>query len=112
MQRRQTSSWKFFTNHGQVLLRIAQDGDITLRDLGEEVGITEGAVGRIVADLVESGFIARQRVGRRNHYEINRTTTVRHGAKRDEIRPLLDLLQARTKPSYLNGLANAAPRCR
>jgi len=76
-QQPQTPSWKFFTNHGQVLLCIAQEGDITLRDLGEEVGITERAVGRIVADLVESGFIARQRVGRRNHYEINRTTTMR-----------------------------------
>ena len=98
MQRRQTSSWKFFTNHGQVLLCIAQDGDITLRDLGEEVGITERAVGRIVADLVESGFIARQRVGRRNHYEINRTTTIRHVAQPDQIKSLLDLVQQLDEP--------------
>ena len=98
VQRRQTSSWKFFTNHGQVLLRIAQDGDITLRDLGEEVGITERAVGRIVADLVESGFIARQRVGRRNHYKINRTTMMGHVAKPNQIRPLLDLLQPPDQP--------------
>ena len=95
VRRPQTSSWKFFTNHGQVLLCIAQEGDITLRDLGEEVGITERAVGRIVADLVESGFIARQRVGRRNHYKINRTTTMGHVAKPNQIRPLLDLLQTR-----------------
>jgi predicted transcriptional regulator len=74
VQRRQTSSRKFFTNHGQVLLCIAQDGDLTLRDLGQEVGITERAVGRIVADLVESRFIEGQRVVRRNHYKINRTS--------------------------------------
>ena len=98
MQRRQTSSWKFLTNHGQVLLCIAQDGDITLRDLGEEVGITERAVGRIVADLVESGVIERQRMGRRNHYAINRTTTMRQVARPDQIRRLLDLLQQHGQP--------------
>lgn len=88
----QNPSWKFFTNHGQVLLRIAQDGDITLKDLGQAVGITERAAQRIVADLVESGFIARQRMGRRSHYEINRTTTMRHVTQPDRIRRLLDLL--------------------
>jgi DNA-binding MarR family transcriptional regulator len=101
VQRRQTSSWKFFTNHGQVLLCIAQDGDITLRDLGQAVGITENAVQRIVADLVESGFIQRQRIGRRNQYKINPTTAIRAVAKPDQIRPLLDLLQQHhpTRPS-------------
>jgi DNA-binding transcriptional regulator PaaX len=75
-------------------LRSAGSGSTWLmRDLGEEVGITERAVGRIVADLVESGFIARQRMGRRNHYKIDRTTTMRHVAKPNQIRPLLDLLQ-------------------
>jgi DNA-binding MarR family transcriptional regulator len=86
VQRRQTSSWKFFTSHGQQLLCIAQDGDITLRDLGEEVGITERAVGRIVADLVESGFIERQRIGRRNHYAINPRTTMRQVTQPEQIR--------------------------
>jgi predicted transcriptional regulator len=98
VRRRQTLSWKLLTNHGQVLLSIAQDGDITLRDLGQAVGITEGTVQRIVADLVESGFIERRRMGRRNHYAINRTTTMRNVAKPDQIRQLLDLLQQPDQP--------------
>ena len=97
-QRPQTSSWKFFTNHGEVLLSLARHGDLTLRELGEEVGITERAAQRIVADLVESGVIARQRVGRRSHYAINRTTTIGHVAKRDRIRELLDLLEEPGQP--------------
>ena len=92
-QRPQTSSWKFFTNHGEVLLSLARHGDITLRELGQEVGITERAAQRIVADLVASGVIARQRVGRRSHYAIDRTTTMVDVAKRDQIRKLLDLLE-------------------
>jgi len=97
-QRPQTSSWKLFTSHGQVLLSIARHGDITLRELGQEVGITERAAQRIVADLVESGVIARQRVGRRSHYAINPTTTMEHVVKRDQIRELLDLLEVPDQP--------------
>jgi predicted transcriptional regulator len=103
VRRRQTLSWKLLTNHGQVLLSIAQDGDITLRDLGQAVGITEGTVQRIVADLVESGFIERRRMGRRNHYAINRTTTMRNIAKPDQIRQLLDLLQQPDQPEPPEG---------
>jgi DNA-binding MarR family transcriptional regulator len=103
VRRRQTLSWKLLTNHGQVLLSIAQDGDITLRDLGQAVGITEGTVQRIVADLVESGFIERRRMGRRNHYAINRTTTMRNIAKLDQIRQLLDLLQQPDQPEPPEG---------
>ena len=87
-----------FTNHGQVLLCIAQNGNLTLRNLGEAVGITEAAAQRIVADLVEAGFIACQRVGRRNQYAINRTTTMRHIAQPDQIKSLIDLIQQRDEP--------------
>ena len=64
--------WRFVTNHTQVLLCIARDGDVRLRDVAETVGITERAAQRIVADLVAAGFVGRKKVGRRNHYSINR----------------------------------------
>jgi len=70
-----------------------------LRDLGQAVGITEAAVQRIVADLVESGVIERQRMGRRNHYAINRTTTMRQVTQPDQTRRLLDLLQQHDPPT-------------
>jgi DNA-binding transcriptional ArsR family regulator len=63
--------WTLLTNHAQVLVCIARDPGIRLRDIGERIGITERAAHRIVADLVEGGYITREREGRRNHYTIN-----------------------------------------
>ncbi len=87
--------WRFVTNHTQVLLCIARDGDVRLRDVAEKVGITERAAQRIVADLVEAGFVERKKVGRRNHYSIHRRAKMRHPAQMEqEIGDLLDLLSA------------------
>ena len=81
------------TNHTQVLLCIARDGSVRLRDVAERVGITERAAQRIVADLVEDGFVERKRIGRRNHYSIDRRAKMRHPAQvNQEIGELLDLL--------------------
>ena len=63
-------SWSFLTNHAQVLLCIAQDPGIRLRQIGESVGITERAAHRIVVELAAAGYISRRRNGRRNHYTI------------------------------------------
>jgi DNA-binding MarR family transcriptional regulator len=63
--------WAFLTNHAQVLVCIAHDPGIRLRDIGERVGITERAAHRIVAELDAAGYISRRREGRRNHYTIN-----------------------------------------
>ena len=89
-----SASWTFLTNHTQVLLCIAQDVDVRLRDVAEKVGITERAAQRIVADLVEAEIIERRRVGRRNHYLINRQAAMRHAAQAEHrVGPLLDLLR-------------------
>ncbi len=91
--------WTFLTNHTQVLLRIAQDPDIRLRDVAQVVGITERAAQRIVADLVEADIIDRRRVGRRNHYLINRSAAMRHAAQAQyQVGPLLDLLRPEAEP--------------
>ena len=89
-------SWRFITNHTQVLLCIYGNHETRLRDIAIEVGITERAAQRIVADLVDDGYITRHRTGRRNHYKINRDRdrAMRHPAQLGfEIGPLLDLLQ-------------------
>jgi hypothetical protein len=65
-----TPAWSFLTNHAQVLLCIAHDPGVRLREIGEAVGITERASHRIVAELVAAGYISRARNGRRNHYTI------------------------------------------
>ena len=77
-----------------MLLCIAQDANVTLRDVAIKVGITERAAQRIVADLVDAEIIDRRRVGRRNHYLVNRDAAMRHAAQANhQIGPLLDLLQ-------------------
>lgn len=58
------------TNHARVLLCIAKDPGIRLREIGDAVGITERAAHRIVAELVDAGYITRRRKGRRNEYTI------------------------------------------
>ncbi len=86
--------WRFVTSHTQVLLCIARDPQARMRDIAESVGITERAAQRIVADLVESGYVRRERVGRRSHYTLNRKAKMRHPAQSEHaIGELLDLLQ-------------------
>ena len=63
--------WAFLTNHAQVLVCIAHDPGVRLRDIGERVGITERAAHRIVSELAAAGYITRRRNGRRNQYAIN-----------------------------------------
>ena len=72
------SSWTFLTNHAHVLLCIARDPGIRLRDVATEVQITERAAQRIVAELVEAGYLERQREGRRNRYRLNDQLPLRH----------------------------------
>jgi predicted transcriptional regulator len=86
--------WRFVTNHTQVLLSIASKGDVRLRDIAVTVGITERAAQRILADLVEAGYVTRERIGRRNHYEVNPEAKMRHPSQRDqEVGGLLELLR-------------------
>jgi predicted HTH transcriptional regulator len=63
-------SWSFLTNHGRVLLCIARDSGIRLREIGELLGITERAAHRIVSELVDADYITRERTGRRSTYTI------------------------------------------
>src|ERR1700759_1667693 len=64
--------WTFLTNHAQVLVCIAHDPGIRLRDIGGGIGVTESAPPRILGELADPEYIARQRNGRRNHYTIDR----------------------------------------
>jgi len=91
--------WTFVTSHTRVLLCIARDPDVRMRDVAVTVGITERAAQRILADLVESGYVERARVGRRNHYKINRNMTMRHASQDGhEIGELLNLLKFEPQP--------------
>ena len=87
--------WQFVTNHTQVLLAIARDPDLRLRDIADDLGITVGSAQRILSDLVEAGFVTRERHGRRNRYLIDRSSEMlRHEAQDgQQVGRLLDLLR-------------------
>jgi DNA-binding MarR family transcriptional regulator len=87
-------NWRFLSNHTQVLLCIARDPDVRFRDLALMVGITERAAQRIAADLIEAGYVEREKVGRRNRYHLNTELKMRHAAQAThEIGELLHVLE-------------------
>ena len=89
-------TWSFLTNHASVLLCIAQDPGIRLREIEETVGITERAAHRIVSDLDAAGYLSRERHGRRNRYTIEDGLPVPDPlARTRRIGELLDLLNQR-----------------
>ena len=73
-----TRPWTFFSNHGHVLVCLAQDPNARLRDVAHAVGITERAVQKIVADLETAEIVVRERDGRRNHYRVHTDKPLRH----------------------------------
>src|SRR4051812_31067863 len=87
------STWVFLTNHAHVLLCIARDPRSRARDLAEQVGITERAAQRILADLIADGYVSRTKVGRRNQYAVNPDGHLRHPVLRNlAIGTLLNIL--------------------
>ena len=62
--------WSFFTNHARVLICIAGDPELRLRDLSAALGITERSAYGIVADLVQAGYVVKDKEGRRNRYRV------------------------------------------
>ena len=72
--------WTLLSNHGHVLVCLARDPNIRMRDIAATVGITERACYRIVGDLEEAGLVRRERVGRNNHYAIDLAASMRHPA--------------------------------
>ncbi len=91
-------TWTFLSNHGHVLVCIAEEADIRGRDLAAKVGITERAAQSIVADLVEAGYVTRDRVGRRNQYEIHPELPLRHPVENEHsIGELLVVLAQRNE---------------
>ena len=84
--------WTFLTNHAHVLLCIARDPGIRVRDMALRVGITERAAQKIVRDLADDGYVSVTRVGRRNQYRLLPGGRFRHPLEaQHEVSDLLDL---------------------
>jgi DNA-binding MarR family transcriptional regulator len=99
------TSWDFLTNHAHVLTCVAHDPGIRLRDIAAAVGITERAAHRILSELVEEGYVLREREGRRNRYQVVPELPLRHPLVQGrEVGELLKVLLGSARP------ATARPR--
>ena len=92
-------SWTFLSNHAHVLILLAQDDDLRMRDVADRVGITERAVQRIVAELVDSGYLEITKEGRCNTYRVLRDRPLRHPVESHrQVGDLLKMVGRRSGP--------------
>ena len=92
--------WDFLTNHAHVLTCVADDPGIRLRDIAAAVGITERAAHRILSELVEEGYVVRERQGRRNRYQVKPELPLRHPLVQErEVGDLLEVLLGSGRPA-------------
>ena len=64
------ASWTFLTYHARVLLYVARDPGVRLRDIAARLDITERSAFGIITDLAEAGYVVKEKNGRRNRYHI------------------------------------------
>jgi predicted transcriptional regulator len=96
-----TTRWDFLTNHAHVLTCVADDPGIRLRDIAAAVGITERAAHRILSELVDEGYVLRERDGRRNRYQVVPERPLRHPLVQE--RAVGDLLRVLAGPATPGG---------
>jgi DNA-binding IclR family transcriptional regulator len=93
---RRGGKWLFVTSHASVLIQVDRDPDLTVREIAERVGLTERQAHRVLADLVDEGYLTREKIGRRNRYHVNHAARMRHPAVAEhEIGELLQALSRR-----------------
>ena len=90
-------AWTFLSNQGNVIVYLDEHPTARLREIAEVVGITERAAHKLVSELVEEGYLTRQRVGRRNQYTVNPDLRMRDPALTSQT--LRHLLAGMTRPA-------------
>ena len=89
--------WSFLTNHARVLVCIAHDPGVRLRDIAERVGITERSAYGIVTDLTDGGYVVKEKDGRRNRYQVQAHQPLKDPTAREtSIGEVLELLAGTT----------------
>lgn len=107
------AEWSCLTNHARALLCISQDPGVRLRDIASTLGITERSAFGIVTDLADSGYVLKERDGRRNRYQIQHHLPLPENTGRERtIGDLLDVLVGPTgrKRDRARPAATAVPR--
>jgi len=101
-------NWTLLTGHGHVLVAIARNPEARVRDIGDDAGLTERTTAAIIADLEAAGYLSRERVGRRTHYQLHLDVPFRHqGQEGHLVGPFLELLAG--QPAAADGHAQDPP---
>jgi DNA-binding transcriptional ArsR family regulator len=94
------TNWGFLTTHARVLLCIAHDPGVRLRDIAARLGITERSAYGVVTDLAEAGYVVKQKDGRRNRYQIQAHLPLPDPTGRERtVGEVLALLAGQDQPS-------------
>lgn len=96
--------WTFFTHHAHVLLSLARDPTLRLRDIAGAVGVTERATATLVSELVHAGYLQRFKDGRRNHYRVDLSGSLRHSLVANAC--VADVFEPLLSPSVRDSLAS------
>lgn len=103
--------WDFLTNHAHVLLCVSQDPGIRLRDIAAAIGITERSAHKVLSELIEEGYVLRERHGRRNRYKVKPELPLRHPLVRERVvGELLEVLSRSERPARAGSLESAQER--
>lgn len=94
------ATWNFLTKHARVLVCIAHDPGVRLRDIATMVGITERSAFGIVTDLIASGYVVKDKEGRRNRYEIQAHLPLGEATGRE--RTIGEVLEILVAPNFAN----------
>ena len=106
-----SAPWTFLTNHSHVLICLARDPELRLRDIADLVGISDRAVFTIIGDLEAAGFVERRKVGRRNRYEVHPRKPMRHAVESGHtVDELLDVMVPTTVPATVPTIIPASAK--
>ena len=101
----------FLTNHAKVLVCIAHDPQVRIREIAAFVGVTERAAHKLVSDLVEDGYVLRERRGRRNYYRVESHLPLSHPLAQElEVGDLLRVLVGAEEQAAVDGAAEGVRR--
>jgi len=90
---RHNRRWLLVSTHGLALLQVVRNPTSSAREVGEAIGVTERQAQRLLADLVEAGYVDKRPAGRRNEYRLCEDARMRHPMLAEmPVRPLLDCL--------------------
>jgi DNA-binding MarR family transcriptional regulator len=105
--------WAFLSNHGRIFTYLATHPQVTIQALAHRTGLSLRAVSAMLDDLVEEGYITREKIGRANRYDVNLTKSLRHRLEKNNSTGdlLLGLgVYKRKNGGHGNGLENEHKR--